>query len=1473
MAVNNRQNNLFAAEDWEVAYQAYSQVDFQAYDFDTMRSAMVDYIKTNFPENFNDYIESSEFIAIIELLAYLAQSIAFRMDVNTRENFLETAERKDSVYKLARQLGYNPKRNIGASGLMKVVSLATTEPLTDSLGNELVSRTVNWNDANNSDSYEQFITILNSAFGNVNRFSKPVKTGTIDDIVTDLYEINTPLSNPISHSFKSDINGVTRDFEFVNADFTDNKVIFEKHPDATNNFGIIHRNDGLGLSSKNNGFFLMFKQGILQTEDFNFTEPVENRQQIVAVEDINETDCYLQQIDALGNTLAKWTKVPNTVGQTLQYNTKAVGSSSLYAIQNRGDGGVNLQFADGNFAQVPIGTYRFYYRTSDPVRYQIQPDDVGNVVINIPYSNAQDVQHTLSITLKLQNSVNNSLPAESIEGIKERAPQGFYAQDRMVSAQDYQVLPLTKSTNISKIKVTNRTHAGHSRYIDITDPTSTFQTTSVLAEDGALFIEDTNLSENFIIDNNNTANEQITKLFPTYLKKLELNDFIYSTFRDSWLAREPNKFNLSLYGIVWNTLPKSAESVTGYLTETFTQSGTVTDVNIANSSLSLIQPGHLIKFENPADITQNKWVKVKSIRDNGKRTSTNTTVRGPITLSESVPQDWKGVAVITTLRKRFYDTEITAITNAINAKQTFAIGYNPSQNAFYVISNNDVSTTTDFSINNAEDKSGNGRDKSWLIKFNYVAIDTLSHRYDVTIRGIRYVFESYEDVRFYNVNTNRIVDSLTGTAKYDSLEITTLNNKSRSQETFEWSDTTSTPDYVGDQWYSTKIGQSFTNIPLKNRDTRFDQVQVKLISNFGLYEGGDTSANNFVKDATIELGTNFDTSDLTSNTNVTIANNTGLVHSLPSNIVINFTNTTFGANILDSNGNVSYKFENANFNNGNVMGSGHIEVTNANVSAQTGTLRISNFNNKRHYAIDSSGLASKDKLTITYINDRERLTNPIVFSAVGNFSYNDGYTDPRKVQVTPVNSTGDDSPDYPIQFSDFVATDDVIIFEDFNSFDGYTYTKPVKAGILDLRREDGVNFNADYTKIAGDSTGHATNGTGTIYNTADYEYFLVKKETIINTFDNTNIGGKLHNKKVYAVDTKKVYIMTYSSTNLNVVKHYESSNHRAKHGKSFTQNTQSPTQEGVIFKWTHVAENSMRIDPSISNVHEMFLLTDTYYDKVQSYLNVPGTAWPEEPTSSELENEFSILEQFKSASDQLLFKSGRFKLLFGDDAPKSLQARFKVVRLPGTSLSDNEIKTKIISAVNQYFNIDNWDFGDTFYFTELSSYIHQQVGNAIGSIVIVPKTSSGVFGDLFQVKCDTDELFLSTAKVTDIDIVDKLTSDNLKPALVGSQSFSSYDNSTEAIGPYAIDGYYPLYPTAEAANFAGDGTHHTHVFFGKTFFMPNGVTYYHGNYIVETNATVSTTANADVTNNTTGTSASSGSNSSGGGGGSSGSGY
>ena len=65
---------------------------------------MITYIRENYPEKFNDYIESSEFIAIIELLAYLSQNLAFRVDLNTRENFLATAESRESVLRLAKML-------------------------------------------------------------------------------------------------------------------------------------------------------------------------------------------------------------------------------------------------------------------------------------------------------------------------------------------------------------------------------------------------------------------------------------------------------------------------------------------------------------------------------------------------------------------------------------------------------------------------------------------------------------------------------------------------------------------------------------------------------------------------------------------------------------------------------------------------------------------------------------------------------------------------------------------------------------------------------------------------------------------------------------------------------------------------------------------------------------------------------------------------------------------------------------------------------------------------------------------------------------------------------------------------------------------------------------------------------------------------------------------------------------------------
>ena len=106
MGVLQRQNTLFVSEDWVRIYEAIQNVDFRAYDFDNYVAALLDHLRDVFPEEFNDWIASSEFIMKVEVLAWLSQNISFRIDLNTRENFLATAERRDSLIRLAQNVSY-----------------------------------------------------------------------------------------------------------------------------------------------------------------------------------------------------------------------------------------------------------------------------------------------------------------------------------------------------------------------------------------------------------------------------------------------------------------------------------------------------------------------------------------------------------------------------------------------------------------------------------------------------------------------------------------------------------------------------------------------------------------------------------------------------------------------------------------------------------------------------------------------------------------------------------------------------------------------------------------------------------------------------------------------------------------------------------------------------------------------------------------------------------------------------------------------------------------------------------------------------------------------------------------------------------------------------------------------------------------------------------------------------------------------
>jgi hypothetical protein len=245
MAKTTRQTAIFGVEDWKRIYQTYREADFQSYDFETLRKSFIDYIRLYYPENFNDYIESSEFVAILDLMAFMGQALAFRNDLNIRENFLDTAERRDSVVKLANLVSYTPKRNEPAQGYLKVFNISTTENVLDFNGVNLAGVTVNWNDATNPNWQEQFNVILNAALVDSQKFGKPASSKNILGVQTDEYTLNlVPGFLPVV-PFTATVDGLSMTFEAVSSTTQDADFVYEPPPRPSSAFNVMFRNDRL----------------------------------------------------------------------------------------------------------------------------------------------------------------------------------------------------------------------------------------------------------------------------------------------------------------------------------------------------------------------------------------------------------------------------------------------------------------------------------------------------------------------------------------------------------------------------------------------------------------------------------------------------------------------------------------------------------------------------------------------------------------------------------------------------------------------------------------------------------------------------------------------------------------------------------------------------------------------------------------------------------------------------------------------------------------------------------------------------------------------------------------------------------------------------------------------------------------------------------------------------------------------------
>ncbi len=1113
IAINPRQTNLFTAEDWTVVYQAFQQVNFVSYDFDSIRTVLIEYIRINYPEDFNDWIESSEFVAIIDLLAYVGQSLAFRMDLNTRENFLDTAESRDSILRLARMLSYTPQRNFPGFGLVKIQSIQTNEPLLDSENINLSGIAIDWNSATNTDWLEQFLLILNSALNPTNPFGTPVKKGEVSNIPTEIYELNNILGANVVFPFKTTVSGLAVAMEIVNGDFEDLGTFSELEPDPFKAFRVIYRNDGAGNDSLTTGFFLPVKQGDLQFQDIELSIPLENRLIDINIKNINQSDVWFQEINELGQIITEWTQVPTVApSSNIIFNAIDKLERDIFTVLPREEDQISYRFADGRFGNIPQGIYRSWYRVSNGLPLKIKPQDIQDFTVTIPYTNTIGQAFNLTFTYSLEVTIDNATATESIADIKLRAPQLFYTQDRMVNGEDYNVFPLIKSSNALKIKATNRTYSGHSRFININDPTGTIQNTNVFSDDGIFYREIETIITELSRSSSFTASQIISDFINPALASTELENFVTE---EGVVAT-----NFDLIGtqrLFWQTTTEIANGSTGFFEQ--------------NSVIRLIGTGQLdpywymkedalINIVLATDSTSDGiWIKITSLTNNGNGNLPDGT--GTVIVNERLDDNvWIVKQVIPVFSTSLTTAEEGLITEQIDLKNTFGLGYDFVESSWYIIESQDLApVTSDYDRSNAEDKSGLNLDESWLLRVEYN-----SASWKFYSRGLTYIWESEEDVRFFFDRNYRTVNIDNGQAVSDEIRILKSNSK-----------------------------------PTSN-----DPLETDL----------------FVE-------------------------------------------------------------------------------------------------------IDDS------------------------------FVYPDGYIEPRRIKVKMRDADQDGTQDDPQVFVKIVGAGTYIFWKRTISIDGYEYLVPF-----------------DIPSSQWQTTTPIIGTPGVPPNPVD--------DDIVFVFD--------------AVD-KTVGVFWQFDADQNIWINVSTSYEFNAFGRT-----------DLIFQWKHFVDREDRVDPSLSNIIDIFVLTTTYDEDFRVWLLSGASilSKPKPATSDTLRLSFNDIEDFKMISDQLIWRAVKYKILFGDQAEEELKASFKVVKNNGVSISDNEIKSRIINLMEEYFAIVNWDFGETFFYTELAAFIHQRMATIISSIVIVPLNAESAFGNLFQVKSEPDELFISGATPDNIQIVENLTVNNLR---------------------------------------------------------------------------------------------------------------
>ena len=99
------------------------EVSYLGRDFSSIRQNLIEFAKTYFPNQYNDFNESSPGMMFIEMASYVGDVLNYYVDNQYRETLLNYAEEKKNVYNIAQSYGYKPKTAVPASVELEVTQV------------------------------------------------------------------------------------------------------------------------------------------------------------------------------------------------------------------------------------------------------------------------------------------------------------------------------------------------------------------------------------------------------------------------------------------------------------------------------------------------------------------------------------------------------------------------------------------------------------------------------------------------------------------------------------------------------------------------------------------------------------------------------------------------------------------------------------------------------------------------------------------------------------------------------------------------------------------------------------------------------------------------------------------------------------------------------------------------------------------------------------------------------------------------------------------------------------------------------------------------------------------------------------------------------------------------------------------------------------------------------------------------------